>query len=165
VGALLWGGVAAPATISIRTDADTNRVEVGESVTFTFSVDWIAPPSGYQWESLNVKSFQVTFGSRVESVFTGCTNVSGLPPQVFPPPEFSSGFGCAAWTWVPFAPQPASGVRGELFKVTARFTEPGVYTATLTAPVASFFRGKDVVAQPLVVNPTRIVISVGRERR
>jgi hypothetical protein len=155
---------AAASTISIRTDVNPGTLQAGDSLTFTFAVDWIAPPSGYQWESLNVKSFQITFGTQVESVFTGCENVSGLSPQVFPPPEFASGFGCAAWTWVPYAPQPTSGLRGDLFKVTARFTQPGVYTATLTAPAASFFRGKEVLAQPLVVSPARIVITVGERR-
>jgi hypothetical protein len=164
VAALAASATAAGATLSITTDANPATLQAGDSITFTFSVDWIAPPSGYQWESLNVKTFQITFGAMAESVFTGCENVSGLPPQIFPAPQFANGFGCAAWTWVPFAPQPTSGVRGDLFKVTARFNQPGVYTATLSAPAASFFKGKDVVGQPLVVSPSRIVINVSERR-
>lgn len=164
-GVLMWSGVAGAATVSIRTDTDTRRLKVGDSVTFTFSVDWIAPPIGYQWETLTLKSFQIARGSQVQSLFTSCTNVSGLPPQIFPAPEFSSGFGCASWTWIPYAPQPISGVRGDLFTVTARFTEPGAYAATLSAPVANFFKGKGVASQQLSVSPAIIVIHVSSDDR
>ncbi len=152
--------VAAAATITIRTDVDPRSLRVGDAITFTFSVDWIAPPTGHQWETLNLKTFEIAFGSQQQSLFTACANISGLPPQILPPPEFATGPNCGSWTWVPYPPQPANGVSGNLFRVTARFTEPGVYAAVLTSPSAHFFKGRDVVTLPLSVVPPRIVINV-----
>lgn len=162
---LAWCSLASAATVSIRTDANPSRLKVGDSLTFIFSVDWIAPPSGYQWETLNLKTFQILVGTQVQSPSMTCANVSGLPPQIFPPPQFSTGFGCAAWTWLPYAPQPTSGVRGDLFSVTVRFTEPGAYAAVLTSPAATFFKGKEVTSQPLFVSPPRIMIFVSPDQQ
>jgi hypothetical protein len=161
IGSVLLFTHAPAATITIRADVDTRNVRAGDAVTFTFSVDWIAPPTGHQWETLNLKAFQITAGSQVQSLFTACANLSALPPQIVPPPEFATGPNCASWTWVPYPPQPSAGVSGNLFRVTARFTEPGVYAAVLTSPAAYFFRGRDVLAVPLTVVPPRIVINVG----
>jgi hypothetical protein len=137
--------MAANASLYISPSVDPGNVAVGDAVTFTVSIDSIAPPTGDEWYLLALGLFRV-FGPTSDFNFDGtCADLSGLTSVTFDCPADSNG---ARWRYQPPSGN-SSAVSGNLFSFEAHFSEAGTYSISLDGAVADFvpIGGGDLIKQ------------------
>jgi len=132
---------AASSHASLVSIAPTSgNLKAGQTLTFTVSIDSIAPPAGGRWRELNMGVFRLAGPS---AFFNGtCADLSGLPDQLnFSCDRFSNG---AAWAWTPDDDLDSRTITGDLFTFTGVFEQPGTYSIYLERAFAIFNTSGDV---------------------
>jgi hypothetical protein len=118
----------------------SGNLTAGQTLTFTVSIDSIAPPAGGRWRELSMGVFRLAGPS---AFFNGtCADLSGLPDQLdFSCDNFSDG---ADWTWTPDDDIDSRTITGDLFTFTGFFAQPGTYSLYLERAFAIFNTSGDI---------------------
>jgi hypothetical protein len=117
--------------LSITPDTDPGNVTVGSTLSFTVSIDSIAPPAGDTWNDLSLGLFRAAGGS--DSNFNGdCEDDSGLFPV-----NFDCTGNAALWNWAPL-PTTSQTVSGDLFTFSVLFSQVATYSISLERAIAIF---------------------------
>lgn len=120
------------ALLSITPDTDPGNVTVGSTLSFTVSIDSIAPLAGDTWGLLDLGLFRATGGSGFN--FNGnCKDDSGLTLGVSF--DCSAGTNSAEWDWQPVLSSNQT-VSGDLFTFSVLFSQAGTYSIYLERAIA-----------------------------
>lgn len=126
--------LASAGTYSITPSADPGGLQVGDTLMFTVSVDFVRPPNGYVWSQLvisNVHLHNTNNGDMMN--FTGCADLTGVG-TVAPA-------GCetaTALTWS-YNTLDTRAFLGGLLRFKGVFDAPGTYELYIENIVEEFF--------------------------